>query len=124
MDREDVWLAQLKKGDSAVVVSGFIHNTLRLRVVTHSTPAQVEVDKERYWRKNGRRIGDSGYHRAHLKEPTPELLVKIRRDHALSRLKYEVWDNHPNAVLFAVVTLLDEATSAGAVDPVGEKVTG
>lgn len=118
----DAWLAGLQKGDDVIVLSGFIHDTPRLRKLTHVTPKQVGIANDRYWRKNGRRVGSDGIYRSRLTAPTPELIEKIKRDHALSRLRYETWDKYPNALLFAVLALVEGATG-GAVDPVGEKVT-
>lgn len=105
------WINGLKRGDDVIVKAGFINDTLRLLTVTHATPKQVEVEQERYWRKNGRRIGDSGFHRAYLLQPTPALMERVRREHVLSRLRNERWDNHPNEVLFAVAQVLESATS-------------
>jgi hypothetical protein len=108
------WLLSLKKFDPVVLQSDY-GRSLRLCKIDHATPTQIHIGRQKFRRKDGGMVACHGYNRSYLVEPTTERLVAIRRENALSRLRFELWQNHDNATLFSVIDVLDAARPVDAV---------
>lgn len=73
------WLNDLKPGDVVGVSSGFIKQHRRRTTVERVTKALVVVvDGTRYWKKNGRRVGDGGLYTSHLCQWTREFSRTVK----------------------------------------------
>lgn len=67
------WLAGLKAGDEvAVLIPLFVGNNALLRAVTSVTPTQVIVGGMRFYKKNGRLMGDSRAYHGHTRIVSPQ----------------------------------------------------
>ncbi len=70
-DKAD-WLAGLKEGDLVVVESTnpFTEENV-LIAIERLTPTQIVMPRgSRYWRKNGRRVGRTGFYTSWIEQPT------------------------------------------------------
>lgn len=62
MTDKEQWLASLKPGDRVVRSSGFSFRDFSECTVDRTTPKQIIIDHgERFWKANGRLVGDTGY---------------------------------------------------------------
>lgn len=126
MESED-WLKSLAVGQKVIISTGNVYRGERLATVDRLTATQIVVGEHRFKRDSGWMIGGSRWETTWLQEPTPERLKLIALRKAVAELKHEAWEELDQAVVFQVVRILREhkqPPAVGAVDPVGERVTG
>jgi hypothetical protein len=98
--REKVWLEALKTGDE--VASSYGWNGHHIETVTHATSTQIVVGNARFRRKDGYRVGDTGFRRAKIYEPTEEVREEIERFELVRTLEIVSWKKLPIETLRAV----------------------
>lgn len=89
------WLTNIEPGDT-VVISGHAGCSGTINKVVRLTKTMITVgDREiRFNRKNGWGVGDYGYHKPHLMEPTPKLLERIKRENLVNGCAYHCNKNN------------------------------
>lgn len=90
---EKEWLNNLKVGDSAFIASGYGRTQYLSAKVSKITKTQIVLCREgsnytyRFRKDNGWQVGERGYNRNFLVEPTPNLLEDIREANLRSRVR-------------------------------------
>lgn len=76
------WISRLKVSDSVVVVAETPHNIFRyVDIVTKTTATQIVITRDRrFYRKDGRLVGNGRYGKTYLEEATTENLNIIADD--------------------------------------------
>jgi len=78
------WVSDLKPGDNVVVCSGGWRSYMRVETVTRTTPKQIIIKSNRYWKQNGREVGN--HYGSRLEQATPELIQEIKEKIYRSKL--------------------------------------
>lgn len=106
-------LDNITAGDTVAVSYGYQGNQF-LSDVVRTTSTQVILKSRgngsdwRFWKKNGRAVGDTGYTGAHITPATPEIKREIALADSRTRLNAMRWDHIPENAVLAVVAILDE----------------
>ena len=81
------WIAELKPGDDVIVAAGWTYKDYRVAKVAKVTRTQIVIKsgrvEHRYEKATGIVRGANGYHRAELRQATPERVAQIRRKEAI-----------------------------------------
>lgn len=88
MPRRIEWVTDLKPGDRVLVGVGY--GKFRVDYVERLTKTQIVLKNSvnKFRRKDGHRVGDTGWARAYLAEPTPDKVNAIRRENLRERLAF------------------------------------
>lgn len=86
----DEWLDNLKAGDEVITCSGYYGKSVSK--VQRTTATQIVTEKGgKYWKKNGKRVGDTDWNISYITEPTQEIRNEIRKAALCDKLSRVVW---------------------------------
>jgi len=101
------WLLSLKAGDEVAVASGYTGTHYRLEQVVKVTRTQIVLSNDRRFRRdNGWKLGQHGYDRSQIVEPTQKVMLAIRRAEALHYLQNFNWSTLKLAQLEVIVEMI------------------
>ena len=83
--QNDDWLKDIKAGDTVINSPSIGRNNEYTATVTHATKTRIHIGGTKY-RRDGREIGGSVWHRTYLHEATPAAIAAIHRRERVSKL--------------------------------------
>ena len=103
-------LSDLFVGDIVAIITN-LDRTVSGRV-DRLTPTQIQVGENRFWKKNGRRVGDHDIYRSQCIVPMTEALsAEIERDTNIRLVRAALWWNMTNEALSRVVQIVRDESS-------------
>lgn len=83
------WIQELKVGDKFVTHAGFSWR-LRVQAVTKITNKQIVAGDDRFWKNNGRLVGDISYHTVWMEkidDDKRDILLRQKTQNLIDNIK-------------------------------------